>query len=152
MVSIPFPTSDHVIPQHLFVQLWYISDSIMSLFWEPTIRKQEKVTYFFLLPECLMILIPELLYHKVGMVPAAAYGLEWGEGAGHLGSQTLGQPLGQPQHPFLLLEGKRSHGKQSPGASFGFSLLKSVFLAWPELQLLHSSEAAAACAWSRWEA
>ena len=93
-----------------------------------------------------MILLPELVYHKVRMVPAAAHGLEWGEGVGRGGSRPLDQPLGQPQHPFLLLEGKRSHGKQSPGASFVFSLLKSVFLTVPELQLLHSSQVAAVCA------
>lgn len=48
MVPIPFPASGRVIPQHLLAQLRYIFDPIMSLFWEPTIRKQqEKGVYFF---------------------------------------------------------------------------------------------------------
>lgn len=60
-----------------------------------------------------MILSPELAYQKIRMVPAAAHGLEWAEGVGHGGSKPLDQPLKHPQHPFLLLEQKRSHGKQS---------------------------------------
>lgn len=115
-------------PPLSLVQLWYISDPIISLFWEPAIRKQdENVIPHPLLPECLTILLPELVYYKVKMVPAVAHGLEWGEGVGCEGSKG-GTRLatGQLQHSFLLLEGKSPHGKQLPGASFVFSLLKSV--------------------------
>lgn len=90
IVAIPFPASGCAIPQHLLVHLHYISDSIMSLFGEPTIRRHEKVIWFFLLPECLMILLPELVYHKDRMVPEAAHGLEQDEGVWTWRQQTTG--------------------------------------------------------------